>query len=141
MRIGINLLYLIPGQCGGTETYGVCLVNALADLDQKNEYVVFLNRESKDLALSEADNLEKVICNVRAVHRSLRYLYEQLVLPFLLIRKRIDLVHSLGYVAPLVVPCITWSLFPTELCRRAPKHSLVQAPDTRFFFIISCSPH
>jgi glycosyltransferase involved in cell wall biosynthesis len=36
----------------------------------------------------------------------LRYLYEQLVLPFLLIKHRIDLVHSLGYVAPLFVSCI-----------------------------------
>jgi len=112
MRIGLNLLYLIPGQCGGTETYGVCLVNALAALDQTNEYVVFLNKESKELSLSEADNLKKVICNVRAVHRSLRYLYEQIVLPFLLIRERIDLVHSLGYVAPLVVPCISVVTIP-----------------------------
>ncbi|MGA3010658.1 MAG: glycosyltransferase family 1 protein [Terracidiphilus sp.] len=106
MRIGLNLLYLIPGQCGGTETYGVCLVNALVELDQANEYIVFLNRESRSLSLTEAPNLKRVVCNVRAVQRPLRYLYEQMVLPFLLIKHRIDLVHSLGYVAPLVVPCI-----------------------------------
>jgi glycosyltransferase involved in cell wall biosynthesis len=106
MRIGINLLYLIPNQCGGTETYGVCLVNALVDLDPVNEYVVFLNKESEAIPLIDADNLTKIICNVRAIHRPLRYLYEQLVLPFLLIKHRIDLVHSLGYVAPLFVSCI-----------------------------------
>lgn len=106
MRIGINLLYLIPGQCGGTETYGVCLLNALLDLDPNNEYVVFLNRESELLPLVEAANLQKVVCNVKAVCRPLRYLYEQMALPFLLIKYRIDLVHSLGYVAPLVAPCI-----------------------------------
>ena len=106
MRIGINLLYLIPNQCGGTETYGVCLVNALVELDPVNEYVVFLNKESEAIPIIDAGNLTKIICNVRAIHRPLRYLYEQLVLPFLLIKHRIDLVHSLGYVAPLFVSCI-----------------------------------
>src|ERR1039458_3913189 len=106
MRIGINLLYLVPNQCGGTETYGVCLVNALVGLDPKNEYFVFLNKESESLPLVEAANLKRVVCNVKAVYRSLRYLYEQMVLPFLLIKYRIDLSHSLGYVAPLLAPCI-----------------------------------
>lgn len=106
MRIGINLLYLIPGQSGGTETYGVCLVNALVQLDPVNEYVVFINKESEGLPLVEADNVKKIVCKVRAVHRPLRYLYEQAVLPFLLLRHRIDLLHSLGYVAPLAVFCI-----------------------------------
>jgi glycosyltransferase involved in cell wall biosynthesis len=106
MKIGINLLYLIPNECGGTETYGVCLVNALVELDSTNEYVVYLNKESEFLPLIDADNLTTIICNVRATHRPLRYLYEQLVLPFLLIKHRIDLVHSLGYVAPLFVSCI-----------------------------------
>lgn len=106
MRIGINLLYLIPNQCGGTETYGVCLTNALVMLDATNQYVVFLNKESESLALIEAANLKKVVCNIKAVCRPLRYLYEQIVLPIILIKHRIDLVHSLGYVAPLVVSCI-----------------------------------
>jgi glycosyltransferase involved in cell wall biosynthesis len=112
MRIGINLLYLIPNQCGGTETYGVCLVNALVELDPANEYVVYLNKESESIPLIDADNLTKIICNVRAIHRPLRYLYEQIILPFLLIKHRIDLVHSLGYVAPLVVPCINVVTIP-----------------------------
>ncbi len=106
MRIAINLLYLIPNECGGTETYGVCLVNSLVELDSTNEYVVYLNRESESIPLVHADNLTIIICNVRAIHRPLRYLYEQLILPFLLMKHRIDLVHSLGYVAPLLVPCI-----------------------------------
>jgi len=106
MRIGINLLYLIPNQSGGAETYGVCLVNALAELDPLNEYVVFLNRESESLPLIESANVKKIVCNIKAVHRPLRYFYEQCILPFLLLRHRIDLVHSLGYVAPLSAPCI-----------------------------------
>lgn len=106
MRIGVNLLYLIPGQCGGTETYGVCLVNALAQLDPANEYIVYLNKESASLPLTDAPNLKKVVCNLKATHRPLRYLYEQLVLPFLVIKHRIDLLHSMGYVAPLLAPCL-----------------------------------
>ena len=29
MRVGLNLLYLIPGISGGTETYATCLVSAV----------------------------------------------------------------------------------------------------------------
>jgi glycosyltransferase involved in cell wall biosynthesis len=53
-------------------------------------------------------------------NRALLLLYEQLALPFLLLRKRIDVVHSLHYTHPLVSPCarlvtvhdLTFLLFP-----------------------------
>ena len=66
MRIGINLLFLIPGEVGGTETYGVNLVDALSKIDNKNEYIVYLNIESKSLAIPENSYTRKVICPVRA---------------------------------------------------------------------------
>jgi len=105
MRIAINLLYLIPGECGGTETYGVCLVNALVQLDPTNQYIIFINRESKDIPLVKANNLTKINCNIKAANRPMRYFYEQAILPFLLLKHQVDLVHSLGYVTPLLAPC------------------------------------
>jgi glycosyltransferase involved in cell wall biosynthesis len=105
MRIGLNLLYLLPGIVGGTETYAAGLLAALARIDHKNEYVVFLNRESADWPLPPAPNLTRVVCPVLAAGRVRRYAFEQLRLPALLRANQIDLVHSLGYVAPLRPGC------------------------------------
>jgi glycosyltransferase involved in cell wall biosynthesis len=105
MKIGINLLYLIPGQVGGTETYAVSLLNELADIDSSNEYHVFLNRESSGLNLHAANRFRRVECPVNATSRLYRYAWEQALLPWLVKRLRLDVVHSLGYVCPLISPC------------------------------------
>ncbi|MHB8770713.1 MAG: glycosyltransferase family 4 protein [Syntrophales bacterium] len=105
MKIGINLLYLLPGVVGGTETYAAGLLQGLAEIDRQNEYVVFVNRESEHWPLPRGENFRRVVCPVRAAGRASRYLYEQVQLPRLLGRHRIDVVHSLGYVGPLVAPC------------------------------------
>jgi glycosyltransferase involved in cell wall biosynthesis len=105
MRIAINLLYLIPGVVGGTQTYAVSLLRALARIDGVNQYAIFLNRESAGLPLPEAPNFRRIVCGVRAVSRPLRYAYEQMALPVRLWHRGIDVVHSPGYVCPLVPPC------------------------------------
>lgn len=105
MRIGLNLLYLLPGIVGGSQTYAVSLIRALAALDTENEYFLYLNRDSEDLEITAAINFRRVICPVQAVRREARYAYEQLRLPGALRRDRIDLLHSLGYVGPLAQPC------------------------------------
>lgn len=105
MRIGLNLLYLLPGIVGGSQTYAVSLIQALAALDTENEYFVYLNRESENLELAAAANFHRVVCTVQATRREARYAYEQLRLPGALRRDRIDLLHSLGYVGPLAPPC------------------------------------
>ena len=46
INIGINALYLIPGQVGGTEIYLRELLAALAELDTTNQYFVFTNHET-----------------------------------------------------------------------------------------------
>lgn len=96
---------MIPGVVGGTQTYATSLIRALAASDQTNDYVVYVNRESADLELVDAPNFEIVRCNVRATSRPARYAYEQGVLPLRLRRDRIDVVHSMGYVGPLLSPC------------------------------------
>ena len=54
MRIGVNALYLIPGGVGGTEIYLRGLLPALAEIDPRNRYFVFTNRETGlDLAALE----------------------------------------------------------------------------------------
>jgi glycosyltransferase involved in cell wall biosynthesis len=105
MKIGINLLYLLPGVVGGTETYAAGLLHGLAEIDQRNEYVVFVNRENENWPLPQAVNFTRVVCPVQAADRASRYLFEQVRLPRLLTQYHIEVVHSLGYVGPLVTPC------------------------------------
>ncbi len=105
MKIGLNLLYLLPGVAGGTETYARSLLQALARLDNQNCYWLFINRETSRFELFDEQEWNTIVCQVPAKLRPLRYAWEQLVLPFQVKRLGLDLVHSLGYVQPLHLPC------------------------------------
>lgn len=103
MRIGLNLLYLLPGQVGGTETYATELMRSLDLISQDDDYLVFVNAESADFQIPASPRFRKIICGVRASNRVKRYLYEQFVLPFLVQWHRVDVLHSMGYVGPAVL--------------------------------------
>ena len=104
MIIGINALYLIPGRVGGSEIYLRRLLAALADLDRENEYLIFTNRENRG-TFSAGPNFREYYCPIRALIRPERIAWEQLILPFLARRLRLDLLHSPGSVSPLFLPC------------------------------------
>jgi glycosyltransferase involved in cell wall biosynthesis len=105
MHIGLNLLFLVPGVVGGTETYAVSLLRSLAALDRANRYTVFVNAESGDSEWVRQENFTTVVCGVQARSRARRYAYEQTVLPRLALRYGVDVLHSLGYVSPLRLRC------------------------------------
>jgi len=105
VRIGMNLLYLIPGHVGGTQTYAESLIRALAGIDERNQYTLFVNPEAARLDWPQKPNFHIVVCRLAARRRAARYAYEQLVLPRLLKQLNIDLVHSPGYVSPLKTHC------------------------------------
>ena len=106
MRIGLNLLFLLPGVSAGVATYARGILTGLARVGGGgHRYFVFLNRESAGFALPQTGCFERVVCDVRAVRREARYAYEQVWLPVLVARLRLDVLHSLSYVSPLLVPC------------------------------------
>lgn len=105
MRIGLNLLFIVPDKIGGTQIYAESLTYALAELDKDNEYFVFVAQEAADLPLPDAPNFTRVVCPVNASSRVARYVWEQFVFPAWLRRYDIDLVHSMGYVCPLFPGC------------------------------------
>jgi glycosyltransferase involved in cell wall biosynthesis len=104
MRIGLNLLYLIPGVVGGTEVYARSLIGAMSAAAPEHDLVAYLNAEAgRDLPLP--DGVERVDCRVRGTSRLGRYAHEQLRLPHRVRTDGIDVLHSLGYVGPLHSPC------------------------------------
>lgn len=112
MRIGINLLCILPGINGGVETYAVSTLRALAARDRSNEYFVFVNRQGAGLDVLEAPNITPVVCNFDARPRELRYAWEQLLLPRASGQYRLDLLHSPGYQGPLRCHCPTVVTLP-----------------------------
>ncbi|SDB43567.1 Glycosyltransferase involved in cell wall bisynthesis [Desulfonatronum thiosulfatophilum] len=105
IRIGLNLLYLLPGIVGGTETYASGLLRGLAEVDDQLEYVVFMNQESARWPLPEIPVIRRVICPVRATNRLQRLAFEQTRLPAMAREHDLDLMHSLGNVSPIFNSC------------------------------------
>ncbi len=100
LRIGVNALYLIPGGVGGTEIYLRNLLAALADIDRRNEYFVYTNRETDaDLCPAQA-NFAPVPTGVRAAFRPGRLAWERLRLPAQTRADRLDVLFSPGFTAP-----------------------------------------
>jgi Glycosyltransferase Family 4 len=101
-RVGLNLLYLVPGETGGSETYARRLLPRLAELCEDLELCVFVNRETHESLVAEAlgRGVEVIAVDVSGRNRVRRVVAEQLALPRLVRRHRIDLLHSLGSTAP-----------------------------------------
>jgi glycosyltransferase involved in cell wall biosynthesis len=104
-RIGINLLYINPKLAGGTVTYALKLIKEISLLDNNNQYVIYINKECKSFNFVVGDNFKFRILNFDYSSVYLRYFWEQLILPFYIFFDKIDLIHSLGYVTPLITTC------------------------------------
>ena len=105
MKIGINTLFLIPGKVGGSETYLRSLVRALQALPGAHEFVVYSNRENAGTFELHDPRFREVRCPIAATNRIARMTYEQLAMPIHALRDQLDVLHSPGYTAPLLVPC------------------------------------
>lgn len=105
MRIGINLLALKPGVSGGIDLYVRNLLRELAAIDFKNDYVIFTNRANKGGYDVSGRNFREHVVNIDPRIRWSRVVAEQLYLPLLVIRYRLDVLHSPTYTFPLLAPC------------------------------------
>jgi glycosyltransferase involved in cell wall biosynthesis len=103
-RIGLNLLYLAPGETGGMEVYARALVPALLRAWPAASFVAFCGRElAAEMRRSPwAPGLTVVELPVSPVSRFARVAAEQALLPPAIARHRIDLLHSLATTMPAV---------------------------------------
>ncbi len=105
MRIGLNALFLIPGKVGGSETYMRALVRSLQEIDHANDYVLYTNHECAGTFPLTNPRFREVHCPIAASSRAARMGWEQGILPLQALRDRLDVLHSPGYTAPLVLHC------------------------------------
>jgi glycosyltransferase involved in cell wall biosynthesis len=102
-HVGLNLIFLVPGETGGMEVAARELIPALLEQAPAGmRFTAFVNRETaaaKDGPWGEL--LAAVTVPANARNRVQWVLGEQTLLPAAAMRARVDLVHSLASTAPL----------------------------------------
>lgn len=108
-RIGLNLLYLVPGQTGGTETYARELIPALRRERPDLELVAFVGHGGIEPTDVREMGARPVELAMPSTGRFLRVLGEQTLLPVAARREGIDLLHNFAMTGPYFssVPQVT----------------------------------
>ena len=100
MQVGINLVFLVPGEMSGPETYARELIPALLNERPDLRLTAFINREAAEVRDGPWRDIRSVLVPVRARRRTGWVLGEQQLLPVLAKRAGVDLVHSLINTGP-----------------------------------------
>jgi len=100
VHIGLNLVYLVPGETGGLETYARELIPALVRERPDLRLTAFVSREAAAGDGPWADLIPSVTLAVRARRRAEWVRGEQQLLPPAAARAGVDVVHSLASTAP-----------------------------------------
>lgn len=139
MRVGVNTLFYLPGEVGGSETYLLEILRQWKRAGVPEEVVLFTQRENHGKLSAEFAG--GGWCCVRspfcAVHRWVRIVREQTELPIRVRRAGVDVLWSPGYTAPVWSGCpqvvslldMQYKRFPQDLTwlARWTTHVLVQA--------------
>jgi glycosyltransferase involved in cell wall biosynthesis len=103
VHVGLNLVFLVPGETGGMEVAARELIPPLlAEAPAGTRFTAFINREAAAAGDGPwGELLPAVTVPVHARNRVQWVLGEQLLLPRLAARAGVDLVHSLASTAPM----------------------------------------
>lgn len=104
MKIGISAISAIRY---GSVTYLNNLIRKLAEADRINEYHIFTQSQSPVSRRVSHPNFRFHECPVRLRTAAHRFLWEQLILPRELKRKKIDILFTAKNVNTLFAPCRT----------------------------------
>src|SRR3954462_8714401 len=101
MRLGLNLVFLVPGHTGGMETYARELIRGMHEVAREIEMTTFVSREGA-AATGEPwlELCKPVTVPVNSTSRVGWVRGEQLHLPGLAKREGVELVHSLATTGP-----------------------------------------
>ena len=108
MQLGINTLFHVPGDVGGTETYLRELLLEMVEEYPEVRFTVFTHTDNDRVMrdwLKGSDNARFTCLPVKAHIRPLRIVAEQLLLPRYVRKSGVDLLWSPGYTAPYFSSC------------------------------------
>ena len=101
MHVGLNLVFLVPGETGGMEIAARQLIPELVAAAPEVRFTAFINREAAEAGDGPWGSVvPAVTVPVRASRRAEWVRGEQQLLPRLAARAGVDLVHSLASTAP-----------------------------------------
>lgn len=101
MRVGLDLLYLVPGETGGRETYARELIPAMLARAPDLELVAFVNRDAGPRFGAElADGVRTVVVPISARGRAQWAIGELGLVSPAARRARVELVHAMANFAP-----------------------------------------
>ena len=143
MRVGLNLIYLIA-ESGGSGTYARELIPSMLELEPETRITAFVNAEAPPDIFETpwAGEVEWVRLPVRVSEGppwnfALTMASQWAAVPALAVKRRLDVVHGLANIAPLVAPGVTkvvtlldliWMRFPQTMARRATIGMKIVAP-------------
>lgn len=98
MKIGIDGRFLGP-EGTGIGKYIELLLENLEKIDSENQYVIFLRKENINLYYPKSPNFKKVLAPVKWYS-----VKEQLLLPPIFLKERLDLLHVPHFNIPALYP-------------------------------------
>jgi glycosyltransferase involved in cell wall biosynthesis len=101
MHVGLNLIFLVPGETGGMEVVARELIPELIAAAPETRFTAFINREAAAADGPWRGLLPAITVPVHARSRAQWVLGEQALLPIMAARAGVDLVHSLASTAPM----------------------------------------
>ncbi|MCQ2519096.1 MAG: glycosyltransferase family 4 protein [Lachnospiraceae bacterium] len=105
MKIGIDLLWVRPGKCGGTESYTRNLLTGFGTYDDKNEYILFAAKDNAstftEYTKLKQNNITIKECPVNCAVQWKRILWENLNIDRYAKDEKIDKMFIPVYSKPL----------------------------------------
>lgn len=98
MRIAVNALGSISKDTGG-KNYLINFVKYIQEIDNNNEYFLFLSNESENIFNIYKPSVNIIYLKKSNLNAYSKVFFEQLILPFYLIKYRIDAVYFPGNYA------------------------------------------
>ncbi len=138
MRVGVNALFLIPGEVGGTETYLCETLTAIARNHGDISLVLFTNNENHaplKERLGGFTQIEFVNLGFNATNRYARIIREQFQLPSLVKKAGVDVLWSPGYTAPFFSACPQVVTIPDMQYKSHPQDMTLLARITTDFLV------
>jgi glycosyltransferase involved in cell wall biosynthesis len=138
VKIGINTLFLIPGEVGGTETYLRETLSRLAEEHQDLDLVLFTNDENGTQLKDRYGGYKQIRfapVPCRAANRYQRILVEQFALPRHVREAGVDVLWSPGYTMPLRCPVPGVTTVHDMQFRRHPEDLSFQARVATSFLV------
>jgi alpha-1,3-rhamnosyl/mannosyltransferase len=101
-KVGINLLWMVPGKVGGSETYLTRLLNGLAERATELDYTIFALPQFADAYPELARTFKTATAPVKGQFKSFRVAGENSWLATQCRVRNIDLVHHAGGTVPMI---------------------------------------